>query len=180
MAQQREDRGGPDPITIFVLMSIVFVAVAMIAFAALFLIGRVNSATTSQQNLTPYNLFLRPVPNAERAVDLLAEQLGPFKRGPVTGTIQSFSATYTNGKDKVDISGSRAVSFHAAQAEVGLAEHDSQLANVLQRQLNQDPSFILTGGPAQVRFIWSHERWMFDVKASSQAALDAFMKVFVY
>ena len=180
MAQKREDRSGPDPVMIFVLITIAFVVVAVIGLGALFLIGRISGETASQQNAPPYDVLLRSVPTANRAVDLLPEQLGPFKRGPVTGTIQNFSASYANSNDKIDISGSQAVSFRAAQADVGLVDHDNKLTNLVQRQLNQDPSYILTGGTGAVRFAWSHERWFFDVKASSQAALDAFMKVFKY
>lgn len=181
MAQQREEREGPDPATIFVLITIVFVIVAMIGFAALFLIGRVNTSTSTDSGNIPYAINERPLPTVNRAVDLLFEQLGPFKRGPVTGTIQNYSATYTNGNnDKIDISGSQEVSFRAAQNDVAMVERNNKLTSVIQRQLNQDPSFIQTGGSGPVYLAWSHERWYFYIKASSQAALDAFMKVFRY
>lgn len=179
MAQQRDNRG-PDPITIFVLMSIGFVVIAMIGFVVLLILGRTNAQVTIQQDTMPYDIILRPTPSAQRAVDLLPEKLGAFKRGPVTGTISQYQATYTNGKDKIDISGSREVSFRAAQYDVSQINQTNSVPNVIQHQVNQNPSFILTGGTGPVRFIWSIDRWFFDVKASSQAALDAFMAVFKY
>jgi hypothetical protein len=107
-------------------------------------------------------------------------QLGKFKRTALKGTAQDFSATYASDTGKIEITGTQSVSMRAAQVTV------TDLANAAGRQggsqrLNSDPSYYLAlPERGDVRFLWSHSQWVFDVKASSRVTLDEFMKVFKY
>jgi hypothetical protein len=169
----------PNPLMVFVILSIVFVGILLVGFILLFAVSRLTGSDSSSQGTMPYGIVARPIPAGGTVAELLPEKLGDFKRGPISGDIQSFSATYTGGSNKIDFAGSRGVSLRAAQASVANIDRANNSKNN-QHQLNQDPSFVLIPGAGQVRLVWSHDRWLFDVTASSQAALDAFMSAFKY
>ena len=154
----------------------------MIAFIALVVLSRFNVAIgPSEVSTIPYNLVIRTIPTANRAVDLLPGNVGSFKRGEVIGTIQNYKTTYTSGTDIIQIAGSQAVSFRAAQADVDQLAPSKLSGGAIHSLLDQDPSYVLnTSNLPAVRFSWSHDRWFFDVQANSQATLDMFMKGFKY
>jgi hypothetical protein len=178
MAQQR---GNDTTNIILILMAAgaVFVVITMIIFIGAILINQTPSPSRGN-DAEPYNLGARPIPKNEKVGDILPAQLGKFKRTALKGTIQDFSATYASETGKIEISGSQTVSMRAAQVTV------ADLANAAGRQggsqrLNSDPSYYLAlPEKADVRLVWSHSQWVFDVKASSKAALDEFMTAFKY
>jgi hypothetical protein len=170
-----------NPMTLIIVLSVVVVGIVVAIFAVLYIIGR-NTSDASQGVLVPYSIATRLVPTTTVVAEILPEQLGNFKRGPITGSIQNYKASYTNGTDKIDLAGSQGVSLRAAQASVANIAQLGNSSSPIQHQLYRDPSFayILGSGTGPVRLAWSHDRWFFDVKADSQAALDRFMGVFKY
>jgi hypothetical protein len=179
MSKRRND-DGPNPAMIFIILSVVFVLLTVLAFGALLLLRQVNFQSALGGDTIPYNLAVRPVPNAKTAADLLPQTLGNFKRGAITGNIQDFQTTYTNGTDKIQLSGSQTVSLVEAQAFVSMFEQANKLTGKENHLLNSDPSFVEIQGATLVQLAWSHNRYYFAIKAPSQAALDAFMQVFKY
>jgi hypothetical protein len=165
---------------IFVRASAIFVGLAVIALIALFVIGRFSPGS-SVANAGPYNVATRPLPSAEKPETLLPDQLGAFKRTSLRGSLSDFSVVYGRGKDQITITGSQAVSVRAAQASLSQIARSSGAANTSQLT-DSDPSYYLqvrdNGG--STRYAWSHDRWFFDIQASSKAALDDFMQVFKY
>jgi hypothetical protein len=175
------DDDAPNPFNIFIIMSIIVVVVVMIGFAILLMI----SVTSSNSNAVrrengPYGVALRPIPEANQAVQVLPETLGDFKRDKLNGTIKEFKTVYRKGEHTIEITGEQMVNLRAAQASVSDLANSVGAGNTPYRQLNADPSYVLTAGNGAIRYVWSHNRWFFDIKASSQAALDDFMKVFKY
>jgi hypothetical protein len=178
MAQQR---GNDTTNIILILMAAgaVFVVIMMLVFIGAILINQ-TPGQSGGSDVEPYNLRARPIPKNEKLGDLLPTQLGKFKRTALKGSIQDFSATYVSDTGKVEISGAQSVSMRAAQVTV------ADLANAAGRQggsqrLNSDPSYFLAlPEKAEPRLLWSHSQWIFDVKASSKAALDEFMTAFKY
>ena len=181
MAQSSTDNG-PNPLIIFVLLSIVIVVLGIVGFVVLIV---ASTASTGGSQLSgdagPYNLAQRiiPVDNTAPKV-LLPTQIGDFKRGVLYGDLQDFKMTYVSGNYKIDLEGSQEVNISAAQAAVADVGRVVGLGVALKRQLNQDPSYFLSGKSGAIRFTWSHGRWFFDIKANSQQALDEFMKGFKY
>jgi hypothetical protein len=164
---------------IFVRASGIFVGLAVIALVVVYVVSRLQPGTGSSDS-GPYNVANRPIPNVSQIGDLLPAQLGPFKRTSLDGTLPSFTAVYARDSDRVTISGSQAVSLRAAQAQVSLVAQNSGQANTSQLT-DSDPSYYLSlrDGSAS-RYAWSHNRWFFDVQATSKEALEDFMKVFKY
>jgi hypothetical protein len=163
----------------FARASAVFVGVAVLALIGLFIASRLSTGS-SGSNAVPYNVDSRPLPKVSQVGELLPEQLGPFKRTGLKGTLPDFSATYTRGGDTITLAGSQAVSVRAAQAGVAQVARSSGRANTSQLT-DTDPSYYLhitEGGPS--RYAWSHNRWFFDIRASSRTALDDFMREFKY
>jgi hypothetical protein len=171
----------PNPFNVFIILSIIVVVIIMIIFAVLIMIGfsGARSNTVRSQD-GPYGVALRPIPEFTQAIQILPETLGDFKRDKVTGTIKDFKTTYKKGNDVIEIRGEQMVNVRAAQATVADLASTVGIGNSPYRQLNTDPSYFLTINNGAVRYAWSHNRWVFDIKANSQAALDDFMKVFKY
>jgi hypothetical protein len=177
MAREKDDDVS-NIMLIFVRGSAILVGLAVLALIALFIVSRLSPGP-GPSDPGPYNVASRPVPNVGALEDLLPTQLGPFKRTSLAGALSDFSAVYTRGTDKITIVGSQAVSVRAAQEGV------SRVVRTSGRGANQlegaDPSYYLTlrdGGPSQ--YAWSHGRWFFDIQATSQSALDEFMRAFKY
>jgi hypothetical protein len=178
MSQQRdEEQSGI--FMAFLGISAVIVTLVVIGLIVLFAISQVSTKPQSSGS-DPYSLAYRALPTVTGIGELLPATLGAFKRNALSGSFETFSATYTSGKDKITLTGSQAVSVRAAQAMVAQAARSAS-GSVTSQRLNTDPSYFLSSsakGP--VRLIWSRYRWFFDVQATSQAALDEFMKVFKY
>jgi hypothetical protein len=170
----------PNPFNVFIILSIIVVVIIMIVFAVLIMISVSSSSSTARRENGPYGVALRPIPEATQAIQVLPETLGNFKRDKLTGTIKDFKATYKKGDYSVEIRGELMVNLRAAQASVADLANVVGIGNTPYRQLNGDPSYFLTAGNGAIRYAWSHNRWFFDIKANSQAALDEFMKVFKY
>jgi hypothetical protein len=178
MAQQ-QDEGRSNVLLVFIGGSAVIVTLIVIGLITLFVISRVPTRPQPSGS-TPYDLAARVLPTVTGIVDVLPETLGTFKRTALSGGFETFSATYMSGKDKITVVGSQAVSVRAAQASVAQAARTAS-GSVTSEQLNADPSYSFTSGDkGLVRLIWSHNRWFFDVQATSRAALDEFMKAFKY
>ncbi len=178
MAPERDDDVS-NTMLILLRVSGILVGIAVLVLVALFIYSRISSQTQNSDP-GPYNVATRPLPAVSQLKDLLPDQLGPFKRTALSGSLPDFSAVYTRGSDKITVAGSQAVSLRAAQAGVLQIARTSGRANTSQLT-DADPSYYLTlrdGGPS--RFAWSHNRWFFDVQAASKAALEDFMKVFKY
>jgi hypothetical protein len=180
MSHSVED-DAPNPFNVFIILSIVVVVIIMIVFAILIMISVVsaNSNTARREN-GPYSVVLRPIPEATQAIQVLPEMLGDFQRDKINGSIKDFKATYKKDNDVVEIRSQQMVNVRAAQATVADLASTVGIGNTPYRQLNADPSYFLTVSNGTVRYVWSHNRWLFDIKANSQAALDDFMKVFKY
>lgn len=175
------DDDAPNPLNVFLLLSVAVVVVMMIGLGVLIVISLVNSSgNTARRENGPYNLLMRPVPELTQVREALPETIGEFKRGNLTGTIAEFSATYQKGEYVIEIEGAQAVNVRAAQANVADVAEAGGSGTTPNQRLNTDPSFFLTTGSGSIRYAWSHNRWFFDIKASSQAALDEFMRVFKY
>ena len=178
MAQQQDEERS-QVLLVFIGASAIIVTLIVIGLIALLFVSRV-STRPQPSGSSPYGLAARPLPTVTGIGDVLPETLGAFKRTAISGSFDTFSATYTSDKDKITLAGSRAVSVRAAQASVAQAARTAR-DSVIGEQLDADPSYSLTGsdkGP--VRLIWSHNRWFFDVQATSRAALDEFMNGFKY
>jgi hypothetical protein len=177
MAVQEPDRDPNSTVMIFIGISGILVLFAIILIIVLLVAGSAIQTATSSG--IPYNIDKRPLPTVDRANDLLFENLGSFKRGPVKGAIHKFTATYISGEHKIIISGSQAVSLRSAQASVSRIANDENRSGAT-RLLDGDPSYYFFDTNGVTRLSWSHDRWFFDVQASSKVALDEFMKVFRY
>ena len=166
-------------ITLFLLASAVLVTAAVIVFAVVIVAGRTGAASQVTNGL-PYNLNSRPYPTTTDLAQILPPTLGKFKRSLFSGSLSDFSATYTADVGKIMLSGSQTVSL--ALAEFSVQQASKTVTGLSNKDLGSgDPSYFLLApetGPA--RYVWSHNRWYFDVKATSKAALDEFMKVFKY
>ncbi|MEP7285159.1 MAG: hypothetical protein ABI947_05260 [Chloroflexota bacterium] len=181
MAQSSTDNG-PNPLIIFVLLSVVIVVLGMVGFIVL-IVASTSSAGGSQLlgDGGPYNLAQRIVPDDDTPPKvLLPTQIGTFKRDILYGDLQDFKMTYTSGDYKINLEGSQEVNISAAQAAVADVSRVVGLGAAIKRQLNQDPSYFLVNKDGTIRFSWSHGRWFYDIKANSQQALDEFMKGFKY
>ena len=175
------DDDAPNPFNVFIILSIIVVVVVMIGFAILIMISVASSSSnTTRRENGPYGVVLRPIPEFNQATQVLPETLGEFKRDRLNGTIKEFKTTYRKGEHVIEITGEQMVHVRAAQANVADLANTIGSGNTPYRQLNADPSYILTVGSGTIRYVWSHNRWFFDIKANSQAALDDFMKVFKY
>jgi len=182
MAQQnpREEHGTSNILLMFIGGSAVLVAVTLIIFVVILGLGRIPT-TGQRSELGPYSVANRLIPTANQFDQLLPDKIGAFKRTAISGSLPDFRATYTRNTDKITIAGSQAVSLSAAQAGVAQVARAEGGVSTANQQLNKDPSYYLNNANKNaVRFVWSHDRWHFDVVASSQQALDDFMKDFKY
>ena len=162
----------------FAAISAIFVLIVLV----ILIVGLLGSrliTPTQPANVNPYGLLGRPLPTTNQLFALFPETFGDFKRKTLTGSLTDFNATYSDGKNTVTIQGSQEVSVRAAEASLSMAA--SGLGSRTFQQLNTDPGFVLQAnekGPS--RFMWTHNRWYFDVTAPSKAVLDAFMQAFPY
>jgi hypothetical protein len=178
MAQQPDEERS-EVFLVFIGASAVIVTLIVICLIALFFVSRI-STRPQPSGADPYGLAARVLPTVTGIGEVLPETLGTFKRTALSGSFDTFSATYTSDKDKITLAGSRAVSVRAAQASVALAARAAG-GRVAGEQFDADPSYSLSSDDkGQVRLIWSHNRWFFDVQATSRAVLDEFMKAFKY
>lgn len=182
MAQQnpQEEHGTSNILLMFIGGSAVLVAVTLIIFVVILGLGRIPT-TGNRSELGPYSVVNRLVPTANQLDQLLPDKIGGFKRAAISGSLPDFRATYTRDADKITIAGSQAVSLRAAQASVSLVVRTLGSVSSANQQLDKDPSYYLNDSNKNtVRFVWSHDRWYFDVVASSRQALDDFMRDFKY
>lgn len=164
----------------FAVISSLIVLVLIVVFGVVAVRLAADSAAPLER--VPYNLTARPVPRASRPGELFPQTMGDFQRQTLTGNIENFRAVYTSGEDRIAIRGWQAVSFLAAQVGVRMVMEQVGPASVTQRIEDADPrySYYLSAAGDGMRYAWSHERWFFDVEASSRSALDEFMELFQY
>ncbi|MCC7208248.1 MAG: hypothetical protein IT323_13145 [Anaerolineae bacterium] len=167
---------------VFAVVSSALVVLVMIALVVVML--NVAQQDVVSPAVGPYDAPNRPVPDASITTSeaLLPPQLGRFQRETIIGGLDDFHAIYTSGGDRIEIQGSRAVSYAAAQLGVMLVEDQAGPANVARRiGLGETHySFYLSQVEGGVRYAWSHLEWFFDIQASSRQALDDFMDLFQY
>ncbi len=160
----------------------------VIAVLVVFLLAIVSKSTSSASSApVPYDVNTRGTPLTTNIRDLLPQTLGNFTRKTVKGDLSTaqlsgqFSATYTtDNKDTITISGFRETHDDQAQADLDTLISKINSAN---KELSQDRKFgyvLATFNNGSVRFSYARSYWLFDITASSRAALDAFMKVFKY
>lgn len=147
-----------------------------------------NSPGNSAKNVV-YGLDRRGVPvRIQNPTDLFPQTYGKFTRKAVSGTLRgqtaagTFKATYTRDKDTIEISGARDNNY--AQAEADMRRGVAQLG-VPAQVTTLDPTFGYATIPAAAAnspayLLYFHANWYWSITASSQAALDDFMKVFPY
>lgn len=176
----REEKETSNILLMFIGGSAVLVAITLIIFLVILALGKLP-ITGQRSDFGPYNVVNRLVPTTNQLDQLLPDQVGGFKRASIGGNIQAFSATYTRGTDQITLVGSQAVSLRAAQASVAQVARSEGMVSSTNQRLNQDPSYYLSDARKNaLHFVWSHDRWYFDVQATSQQALDDFMKDFKY
>jgi hypothetical protein len=169
----------PIPFTSLSFSQWVLVSIAMIAFAGLVFAQKTGLAGASaNREYGPYGLTIHPIPSAVQAMDLLPEQFGSFQSLPITGTLKDFKTIYTNGSHTIELSGTSSINLLPPSPAWAMLR--GCLNKAAQRELEQDPSYYLTSGEGTIRLAWSHGYWFFDITASSQQALDEFMRVFPY
>lgn len=178
---QRES--GPRPnvlILIFILVSFVLVA------GLLFFLYSISKTTSSDSGgPVPYNVNSRLLPTTTNIRELFPQTLGAFTRKAVNGDLSGsdatrFGASYASGKDTITINGIRESSTNQM-----MNDFSQLLPKVVgtDRSTNTQRSFayvIATTNGGTVRFVYARGFWLFDLAASSRAALDEFMKVFQY
>lgn len=178
--EEREERRATG-LMIFAIASSVFV-IGVIGLFLFFVLRSVNRPVPGLSNVNPYEVAGRPLPTAQQPGELLPPTLGNWQRRTLNGRIDNFSATYTNGDNTISLRGSQSVSLVAAVYSVRQVAQTNGPANLAERILDGDlnHSYYLTATASGVRFAWSHDRWFFDIKATSREALDDFMKIFKY
>jgi hypothetical protein len=179
--QQKTEERSATSVMIFAAVSSVIV-VALIGAFLVFVASVTAGNTGGTHSAMPYDVAFRPVPVTENTFALFPEALGRFQRTALDGTIKNFRVTYASGSDLIRLRGSEAVSVVAAQASVRQIPESSGQANTAQFIEDSEPgySYYLNVADGLVRFAWSHERWFFDIQATSKSALDDFMKMFEY
>jgi len=130
----------------------------------------------------PYNIAARRSPMVAFVGDLLPPALGNFTRVSLQGDLQKFKAVYERGAERISVEGAQAVSLAAAQASVmRVQESDSRRgARSMIETARLGFSFYTYGDAERARLAYNRDRWFFDIIATSQRALDDFMKVFQY
>jgi hypothetical protein len=165
------------------------IAVAVILVGALiaFLLVIANHSTPTQNAPAPYNFDLRPAPATNDIRVLLPPTVGTFSRRASTGNLTTGvtgsadgAYTSTTSADTVQIKIIREANVSQAQADVS-SRGDQIVGTDKQRRINTGYSFVLSTEPSgEVRFIFASTYWLFDVTASSRAALDTFMKAYPF
>lgn len=133
----------------------------------------------------PFDLDKRPMPSGSDLETLLPRVVGTFKRPPLAPgleppTNQDLNVTYTSGSDSVNVGFSMPEKPEYAHDAIQLAKDEATGGEALhdtdQYVVGKEPSYFRTAD-----FIaWSRGRYFYYAKASSAAALEAFMKAFPY
>jgi len=181
--EDREKRELRDSTVIMVVSGVsALVVIVLLVAGGYFVIQALTAPARSGNSTIPYGINARPVPNPTSLDALLKPALGQFRRTTVGGSIANFTAQYSNGTDRITISGSEAVSLIAAVASVQKMLQTYGQSGLQQRIEDSDTSYsyYLNTSSSRPIFAWSHERWFFSIQASSKAALDEFMKFFEY
>ncbi|MHB8625445.1 MAG: hypothetical protein ACYDEO_04510 [Aggregatilineales bacterium] len=173
-----------------ITLSVFSVLVIGGAVLAVYLFARSTQGSGGPNDLTiltmPYNVNLRPLPAPEDQA-LLPPTVGPFTRQKWSSTLKAnvltgqATATYVNGPAAITI---RVVlEANNIQAENDLTKLVASVnwPKPAFQQIDNAGYFEATD-PAKgtVRFICARRYWLFDETASSQAALDTFVKAFAY
>ncbi|HVO43982.1 MAG TPA: hypothetical protein VMT34_15235 [Aggregatilineales bacterium] len=158
-------------IPIFALVSIIFVTIGIITVFGLVMGSRFLSATPAANG--QYNVAARRVPQTSNLGAVLPAKVSTFNRATNTVSGPSFSGTYTGPSGTITVQGLTAVSISAAEQRV------ANLYGATPPRFT-DPMIFQSTPPDKPRFVWSHDRWYFDVTASSPAALNEFMTNFPY
>ncbi|MDW8300124.1 MAG: hypothetical protein RML95_12395 [Anaerolineae bacterium] len=179
MQSPREEMRRATAVMVFaVVSSLVVVAISV---GVIVVIGNlVARLAQPARDYGPYNIAARRNPMVSFVGDLLPPVLGDFTRQSLEGDLQKFRAVYTNGAERILVEGSQAVSLAAAQASVKLVRERDLQAN--SRSLIESSrlgfAFYTYSAADRARLAYSRDRWFFDILASSQRTLDAFMSVF--
>lgn len=131
----------------------------------------------------PYQVSTRPLPANDGADVLLPRSVGGFTRESVSGAPDDGGATavYRRGNAQITARAQAFTTTAAAQAAVdrigdqyeGRSGHRSHgSVNLL--------SYLYYVGGGEGRMAWNRDRYFFDVQASGQSDLDAFMNLFPY
>jgi len=161
----------------------VVVVLGMVVFGGL-LLARSSLPITGPQGSVIYTLDRRAVPTVKTTAELFPAKLKDYARKTLTGLLSNgtgnFAASYTRGADTIQIAGSSSVNYAQAQSDMeqlavaaGLITRVTRIGNGFGYVLNVEKSDA-------VRLLYFHTTWMFDIRAPSRAALDAFMVVFQY
>jgi hypothetical protein len=179
--QQTTEERSATTLMIFAAVSSLIV-LALIGAFLIFVASVAVRNAEGTRGAMPYDVAFRKVPTTENTFALFPDTLGRFQRTALDGTIQNFRVTYGSGSDLIRLRGSEAVTMVAAQASVQQISESSGRANTAQFIEDSEPgySYYLNVTDGLVRFAWSHNRWFFDIQATSKNALDDFMKMFEY
>jgi hypothetical protein len=165
----------------FLLIVVVGVFIAVIVSQS----SNRGSSTGRDIRTAVYNLEKREIPTRATSPNTLFPQtFGTFTRKSATGTLRgqvagTFQALYARDKDTVDIIGARDNNYAQAEADMKRAAAQYGPTNQI-ISIDATLSYVLITSPTEVRLIYSHANWYWNIKASSQAVLDDFMKVFPY
>jgi len=181
---QEKEGGGRLGLVIGILIAVSVLLVGGLIIFLLLIVNRPGTAASANAPL-PYNVNLRPFPTATRAQDLLPAKVGSFARRTLSGSLGNvvtaiISANYADGANTALVKVSLDANVAQAQAEVNQQMNNSSF---IKRNMlaSSNFSYVLgTDKSGAVHFIYAKGYWVFDVTGNSQAALDAFMKVFPY
>jgi hypothetical protein len=182
---QSEERSATT-LMLFAVISGIFVMIA-VGVGVLYLLRGVTPGAALGDASAAYNVPLRVIPDEQTVPStdqLLPPMVGEFQRLRLSGGFTDYVAVYVKGDDQVTVTGGQAVTSWAAQALVQFALDSSPVASQTSRIISSDPgySYALFRNSNQniFRFVYSHERWYFDVEATSAQALDEFMTGFPF
>ncbi len=167
----------------FLMAGGVVVVLGMIVFGGL-LLARSSLPVAGPQGSVVYTLDRRAIPTVKTLSELFPTKLKEYTRKTLTGLLTngtgSFAASYARGADTIQISGSSSVNYSQAQSEM---EQLAMAAGLITRvtRLGSGFGYVLNVDKSEaVRLLYFHTTWMFNIRAPSRAALDAFMAVFQY
>lgn len=165
---------------VFAIVSSVLVVIVI--GIIIYVLGLFVTQFNRRPETVPFNILNRPIPTVQRAAQLFPDSLPPFQRARFSGTLSNFSAEYAAGNDVIRIRGSLAVSLAAAQGQVFLISDQLGLANRAQllEPAKLDGAYYYTVSPTEALLAYSRQRWHFEIRATSEAALTAFMSAFPY
>ena len=143
------------------------------------------SAYVGAQTVPPFGIDKRPVPKGTDLNVLVPVTVGTFKREPLPRDVkvpveEDLNVTYKSGADSVffgfSIPGTlldahEAIKITRDEAMAGIAD-----AKSVQYVIGKDPSFFKAGDFMS----WSRGGYFFYAKATSEDALEGFMRAFPY